>query len=129
MCEAGTPIDIHDYIGQWDLSRISKAFGVGTIAGGVEGPVRDGETAARVSTAAYDIANQDITMNTNQRTIASWINADATGRVVSALNLSAVGHHSRVCIASSPPSTTQSGASSRKGGIRAAEIPRPHRQA
>jgi len=98
MCEAGTPIDIHDYVGQWDLSVRSKAFGVGVVRGGAAGPVQDGETAASVATAAADIANQDITMNTNQGTIASWINADATERAVTALNLSAVGHHSGVAI-------------------------------
>jgi len=80
LCEIGTSPSIYDYAGRWDLSPQSNAWssGPGTITGGIPGPVPDGETADQVATSSSFIANQDIPMNTNQGTMAVWVNTDAT---------------------------------------------------
>jgi len=80
LCEPGSNPSIFDYAGKFDLTPASNAWssGPGTIQGGVPGPVPDGETADQVSTASSFIANQDIPLNTNQGTLAVWVNTDST---------------------------------------------------
>lgn len=80
LCEVGSNSGIFDYAGRFDLSSESNAWssGPGTIQGGAPGPVPDGEPATQVTTASSFIANQDIPMNTNQGTLAVWVNTDST---------------------------------------------------
>jgi len=90
MCEAGSSLQIYDYAGKWDLTNASGAWpSPPVISGGATGPVSDGETAATITTATSYVESQDIVMNTNGGTIATWINADATTQAVSALRLNA----------------------------------------
>jgi hypothetical protein len=101
MCEAGTPIQIYDYAGEWDLTKTSHAYGTGVVAGGAPGPVDDGETAAKVTTSTANVSNQNIVMNTNEGTIAVWVNADDAHLALNALSLYAIQHSSGVAIGTS----------------------------
>jgi hypothetical protein len=98
LCENAAANQFYDYVGSFDLTTASKAWGTGTVQGGAAGPVEDGETAATVSTALYVIENQNIPLNTNQGTIATWINTDATPYSVSTLLFSSVNGKSAVSI-------------------------------
>ena len=83
MCEAGTNIDIFDYVGNWGLSENYTsgqvlAWGAGNVTGGLPGPVADGETAAQVTTTASSRTDTGIPLNANQGTIALWMQAQPT---------------------------------------------------
>ncbi|MDT7817209.1 MAG: Concanavalin A-like lectin/glucanase superfamily, partial [Acidobacteriaceae bacterium] len=97
LCEAGSNPGIFDYAGRFDLSPESNAWssGPGTIHGGVPGPVPDGETATQVTTASSFIANQDIPMNTQQGTLATWVNTDSTNYPVTMIYLAPVIGHGK----------------------------------
>ena len=90
LCEAGSPIQIYDYVGEFDLTTANQSWGSGVVTGGEAGPVPDGETAASVPTASFEVEDQGIPLNTNQGTVAAWINADATSTSVTAVFLEAV---------------------------------------
>jgi Concanavalin A-like lectin/glucanases superfamily len=98
FCEAGTPVPLYDYVGQYDLTSSAHSFGAGGVTGGAEGPVNDGETAASVKTASYGIANQGLPLNTHQGTVSAWINADAPNYPVPAVLLPAVKGKSIVAL-------------------------------
>jgi hypothetical protein len=98
LCEAGTPPQIYDYVGQYDFTSANHTFGPGHVAGGAVGPVSDGETAASVANASFGIANQGLPLNTHQGTISAWINADAPNYPVPAVFLGAVQGKSLVVI-------------------------------
>ncbi|MGO9338936.1 MAG: choice-of-anchor D domain-containing protein [Terracidiphilus sp.] len=89
LCEAGSPIQIYDYVGEFDLTTANQSWGSGVISGGTPGPVPDGETAASVPTASFEIENQGIPLNTNQGTVAAWINSDTTSNTITAVFLNA----------------------------------------
>lgn len=106
LCESGSKLEIYDYAGQWDLVsaplRASvPAFGWREITGGHQGPVPDDETAAQVSSAAYAIESQNIPLNKNEGTVATWINADSTDQRVSAVFFGAVKGKSSISIGTS----------------------------
>jgi Concanavalin A-like lectin/glucanases superfamily len=98
LCESGTPLQIYDYVGQYDLTAANHSFGAGVITGGAAGPVNDSETAASVTAASFGIANQGLPLNTHQGTISAWINADAPDYPVPAVLLGAVQGKSQVSI-------------------------------
>ena len=98
LCEAGSPMQIFDYVGAWDLTSASGSFGSGVVTGGAPGPVPDGETAAFVTTAQSDIESQDIPLNANQGTIAGWINGNAEAYPLSAVFFSAIGGKSGLAV-------------------------------
>jgi hypothetical protein len=98
LCESGTPIQIYDYVGQFNLTAASDSWGSGSIAGGNAGPVDDGESSASVPTASFDIESQGIPLNTNQGTVSAWINSDATSYPVTAVFFGAVSGNSVVSI-------------------------------
>jgi Concanavalin A-like lectin/glucanases superfamily len=98
LCETDKPIQVYDYVGQFDLTAASHTFGSGGVVGGVPGPVPDSETAASVPTANLNIENQGIPLNTHQGTVSAWINADAPRYPVTALFLGAVAGKSQVSI-------------------------------
>jgi hypothetical protein len=89
LCESGTPVQLYDYVGQYDLTSARHSFGAGGVNGGAEGPVKDGETAAFVETASFGVANQGLPLNTHQGTVSVWINADAPNYPVPAILLPA----------------------------------------
>jgi hypothetical protein len=97
LCEAGSPIQIYDYVGEFDLIA-HHSFGSGVVSGGATGPVPDGETAASVPTASYHIEGQGIPLNTHQGTVSAWINADATSNPVTAVYFGAVTGKSLVSL-------------------------------
>jgi hypothetical protein len=98
LCEPGSPATIYDYVGEYDFTKANNGFGIGTVVGGLSGPVPDGETAAGVSTAAYFLANLGIPLNKNGGTIATWINADATTAPVQAITIYSDSGHSKLAI-------------------------------
>jgi len=98
LCESGKPVQIYDYVGPFDLTAASHSFGAGPVAGGFPGPVPDGESAANVPTARLDVESQGIHLNSQQGTVAAWINADAQSYPVTAVFLGAVQGKSRVAI-------------------------------
>lgn len=98
LCEPGSPIQIYDYVGQFDLTPANQSWSTGTVSGGSAGPVPDAETAASVPTASFHIEGQGIPLNTNQGTVAAWINSDATSHPVTAVFLGAVSGNSNVSI-------------------------------
>jgi hypothetical protein len=103
MCESGGKINVYDYVGKWDLSSTyvgggSPAFGSGTVTGGRPGPVPDGETAAQVTSASNDLENQNIPVNKNEGTLATWINADSTDYPVTAVFLGGIHGKSLISI-------------------------------
>ncbi len=97
LCERGKPAQIYDYVGQFDLTS-GHSFGSGVVAGGTAGPVADGETAASVPTASFDIEGQGIPLNTHQGTVSVWINADAISSSVTAVFFGAVSGKSLISI-------------------------------
>ena len=101
LCELGTPPSIFDYAGHFDLSPASHAWGSGsgTIRGGVQGPVPDGETADQVTTGSSFVANQNIPLNGNEGTLALWANADGTEHPSPMIYLDAVKGRSSVSVA------------------------------
>jgi hypothetical protein len=98
LCEKGSPVQIYDYVGQFDLTAASQSFGSGYIAGGASGPVPDGESAASVRTARAHIENQGLVLNGHAGTIATWVSADATNYPVTAVFLGAVGGAASVSV-------------------------------
>jgi hypothetical protein len=98
LCEAGSPIQIYDYVGQFDLTTANQSFGSGVVSGGAAGPVPDGETAASVPTPGVHIEAQGIPLNTHQGTVSTWINADAESFPVTAVFFGAVSGKSQVSI-------------------------------
>jgi hypothetical protein len=107
LCEGGSSPSIFDYAGRFDLSPASHAWssGPGTIRGAVAGPVPDGETADQVTTGSSFIANQDIPLNTNQGTLALWVNTDSTAFPTAMIYLEGVKGRSSVSVSA----VTQSG--------------------
>jgi hypothetical protein len=97
LCETGSPMQIYDYVGEFDLVA-HHSFGTGVVSGGVAGPVPDEETAASVPTASYHIEGQGIPLNTHQGTISAWINADATSFPVTSVYFGAVTGKSLVSL-------------------------------
>ena len=89
LCETGVPAQIHDYVGDFDLTDASKQFGHGAVQGGAPGPVPDGETAGAVSTADVAVISQGIPVNSHEGTVALWLYAEPTQRAVSAATFSA----------------------------------------
>src|SRR5271170_5327807 len=73
LCETGTPLQIYDYAGTYDLSSTNHSFGPGGITGGAPGPVADSETSAAVAAANLGIGNQGIPLNTHQGTASAWV--------------------------------------------------------
>jgi hypothetical protein len=111
LCESGSSINAYDYVGKWDLSFTNAAggfpaWGSGRIIGGLPGPVADGETAAQVTSAAYDIESQNIPLNRNQGTVATWINADSSDYPVTAVFFGAVHGKSLLSIGTSTHGST-----------------------
>lgn len=98
LCEQGSPMQIYDYVGTWDLTSTSQAWGSGTVSGGAPGPTPDGETAAFVTSSSSSITNQDIPLNARQGTLATWVSGDALGYPLTPLFLQAVGGKSGVSI-------------------------------
>jgi hypothetical protein len=98
LCETGTPLQIYDYVGQYDLSSTNHSFGPGGITGGAPGPVADSETAAAVAGANLGIGNQGLPLNTHQGTASTWVKADAPNYPVPAVFLGAVGGKSLIAI-------------------------------
>lgn len=98
LCETGTPLQIYDYAGKYDLSSTNHSFGPGGITGGAPGPVADSETAATVAAANLGIGNQGLPLNTHQGTASTWVKADATNYAVPAVFLGAVGGKSLIAI-------------------------------
>lgn len=90
LCEDGTPEQIYDYAGEFDLTKASHDFGAGAVTGGFPGPVADGESAGGVPTASIAVVNQGLPVNRIQGTIALWLYADATPRNSAAVTFSAV---------------------------------------
>jgi hypothetical protein len=91
---------IYDYAGRFDLSPASHAWSSapGTIRAGIAGPLPDGETAHQVATGSSFIANQDIPLNTNQGTVALWVNTDSTSDPATMMFLGAVKGRSGVSV-------------------------------
>jgi hypothetical protein len=98
LCEPGSPIQIYDYVGQYDLTPAKHSFGAGVISGGAPGPVQDGETAASVQSSSHGMSNQGIPMNTHQGTLSAWVNGDAPNYPVPAVLFQAVQGKSMVGI-------------------------------
>ena len=111
LCEGGSNPNIFDYGGRFDLTPASNAWssGPGTIQGGIPGPVADGETADQVATASSFVASQDIPMNSNQGTLAVWVNASTTNDPVAMMYFEPVGGHgqSHVSIEVFTPSNSE----------------------
>jgi hypothetical protein len=101
LCETGTSPTIFDYAAHFDLSPASHAWSSspGTIRGGVPGPVPDGETADQVTTGSSFVANQNIPLNSNEGTLALWVNTDGTGQPSAMIYLEAVKGRSSVSVA------------------------------
>jgi hypothetical protein len=98
LCESGTPEQIHDYVGEFDLTKAARDFGTGQVTGGFPGPVPDDETAGGVPTATVAIINQGLPVNRIQGTIALWLYADAIPRNSAAVTFSAVHGTSSLAI-------------------------------
>ena len=98
LCEAGSPMQIHDYVGPFDLTTSNQSFGSGVVSGGYAGPVPDGETAAGVPTASFQIEGQGIPLNMYQGTVSAWVDADATSFPVTAVFFGAVSGKSVVSV-------------------------------
>jgi hypothetical protein len=97
LCEHGSPMQIYDYVGPFDLIK-GKSFGAGVVVGGAPGPVPDDETAANIPTANVRIQGQGIPLNTKQGTVSAWINADATSFPVTAVFFGAVSASSAITV-------------------------------
>jgi hypothetical protein len=91
LCEPPSTPGFFDYVGPFDLTPSSGAFGGGTITQGVTGPVPDGETAAQITSVAAKIESQDLPLNAKEGTLAVWLNAAPTQYAATTLGLSAVG--------------------------------------
>lgn len=89
ICEAGVPVQIHDYAGEFDLTAAARSFGTGQVTGGLPGPVPDGETAGGITTASVAVINQGLPLNRNQGTVALWLYADPAPRNLAAVTFSA----------------------------------------
>jgi hypothetical protein len=98
LCERGKPAQFYDYVGDFDLTSSNDSFGAGTVSGGTNGPVLDGETAASVPTALFDIGNQGFPLNTHQGTIAAWISTDVQGYPVTAVFFGSMSGKSEVAL-------------------------------
>jgi hypothetical protein len=98
LCEQGSPAQIHDYVGTWDLTLQSQAWGNGTVSGGAPGPVPDGETASSVASSSSDITNQGMPLDSHQGTIAIWVSGNALAYPLTPIFLEAVGGKSAVSI-------------------------------
>lgn len=108
LCESGTPLHIYDYVGQFDLTPSNHAWSSGLISGGESGPVPDDETAAMVPSGNAMIENQGIPFNTNQGTVAAWINGNAMAFPETAAWFGAVAAKSGISLSISsaaPPRT------------------------
>lgn len=98
LCELGAPLQIYDYVGQYDFTTANHVFGAGGVTGGAGGPVPDGETAASVAAATSGVGNQGLPVNTNQGTISAWISGDGPNYPVPAVLIQAVLGKSAVAI-------------------------------
>jgi hypothetical protein len=100
LCEtAATGIPaFYDYVNRYDLNVATGAWTSGgtTIAGGAIGPVADGETAAQVKTQSSYIANQDLVLNTNGGSLATWVNTDSDTNLQGIVRLNAISGSSKV---------------------------------
>lgn len=97
MCESGSPVQIYDYVGTWDLTKAAGTWGDGAV-GGAPGPVPDGETASFVTSAEQQLTNQGIPVNANAGTIAAWISSESHDYPFSAVYLGSVGGSSNLAL-------------------------------
>ena len=100
LCETaatGIPFFL-DYVNRYDLNIATGAWTSGgtTIAGGAPGPVADGETAAQVKTQSSFITNQDLVLNTNGGSLATWVNTDSDTNLQGIVRLSTISGSSKV---------------------------------
>jgi len=65
----------------------------------VPGPLPDGETADQVTTGSSFVANQDIPLNSNEGTLALWVNTDSTDHPMAMAYLGAVKGRSGLSVA------------------------------
>ena len=107
LCEAGNNPSIHDYVGLFDLTWASGAWSSpnGTIYGGVAGPLADGETADKVTTASSYVAGMKMPLNSRQGTVAIWANTEATNYPMSMMWFGAVNGSSAINLAALTPAT------------------------
>jgi Chitobiase/beta-hexosaminidase C-terminal domain/Concanavalin A-like lectin/glucanases superfamily len=100
LCEtAATGIPaFYDYVNRYDWNVATGAWTSGgtTITGGATGPVADGETAAQVKTQSSYIANQNLVLNTNGGSLATWVNTDSDTNLQGIVRLSAISGNSKV---------------------------------
>jgi hypothetical protein len=95
LCEPGSVPTAYDYAGRFDLTGSVNTWnsGSGTIQTGVSGPGVDGEPGYRVTTSSSFMAGQNMPMNSNQGTIALWVNAGAEKSAMSMIYLQPVSGH------------------------------------
>ena len=111
LCEtAATGIPaFYDYVNRYDWNVATGAWtsGGATIAGGATGPVADGETAAQVKTQSSFIANQDLVLNTNGGSLATWVNTDSDTNLQGIVRLEAISGGSKVWLGVLTSGTTE----------------------
>ena len=100
LCEAGSPMQIYDYVGQYDLATTTTThpWGSGVISGGAPGPVSDGETGATIPSPNAFVESQGVPLNTHQGTVSAWINGSARAYPQTAVFFGAVSARSTVAI-------------------------------
>jgi hypothetical protein len=98
LCEAGSPIQAYDYVGQFDLTIQNQSFGSGVVSGDASGPVNDGETAASATTASTHLENMGMPVNLHQGTIAAWVKGDATSYTVDPVFFGGIKAQSSIAI-------------------------------
>jgi hypothetical protein len=82
LCEPGgspSAYKAFDYVGPYDLPGNGYTGYAKGVSGGATGPVSDGETGASVADQGSALVNQGIVMNTRSGSLATWVNASASG--------------------------------------------------
>ena len=109
LCEQGNDPTLYDYAGRFDFNRANGAWSSpkGTIHGGLAGPVADGESALQVTTASSYVASMNLPLNSQQGTLATWVNTGSNNYPMSMIFLGAVNGSSALTVGASTPSSSE----------------------